>query len=72
MPACCICQDTVEDLKVQLEQQQAATADAKQQLSDKEAELQQLRGLNSNEVQAWHIKLEELKEVTYETLHPLA
>jgi len=46
-------QNTVDDLKIQLHQQQQAAGTAVEHLSAREAELQQLKNLSSTEAQAW-------------------
>jgi hypothetical protein len=58
-----VMQETVDDLKVQLHQQQQAASTAVQDLSAKEAELQKFKDISSTEAQGWQSKLEELKAV---------
>jgi hypothetical protein len=48
---------------VQLSQQQQAANDATQALASRDEELQQIKASNTTEVQAWHVKAAELKEV---------
>jgi chromosome segregation ATPase len=60
----CAPQDTIDDLKVQLQQQKTTASDAAQQLVSKEEELAQVKATSSNKLQAWQSKIEELKTVS--------
>lgn len=56
-------QDTVDDLKVQLFNQQQAASDTTQALAAREEELQRIKASSTTEVQAWQAKADELKQV---------